>query len=539
MTIINNIENEIVILHKLICREVKSYNKKPKEQIVGRIDVDYSLIRHLCKATEINDININNCGYPTIKRENDTTTTLSRFILEYYSKNDNKLKQILQNKENEVNHKNKDKLDNRLENLEVVTHQNNIKHSKGTSYEVLYSTEELKLLQEKNKQDNKQNIDKDYLKRMSGLFYKAMEEWTVKEKLLKCCYLKFNYNKIIINNIPHKSNDTNKCINLERYKLMTNFHTNRLENILQKKKEYIYEIIVESNIRLLKRYIYKYPNIEKVLKKNKLIDNDFKEELTFDKSNSRNILLDFYNDIYQSGRYIIENGNILLTVTLKFYINVRGKYKSFLVLYLLGLLTRQNDISKPNTISINQVHTPTFLQIPFYTDELLKITNEKSKDLLQLNLNKFTYFLVREEFGEDVADSIYKNSNCKAKYTFGLRAKNDILDFIKTDKDIYSQGFMTKEEIFDQIQGLNTQRAIKNEPHNKIYDSFINFISTLLLYNTETKRVLEDLGLAYVSLNSKTIQNIKRHQATNTIDLKPKMKVIVLKKLLKWPFCYI
>ena len=533
MTVINNVENKIVILHKLSCKEVKSYNMKPKEQIVGIIDVDFSLIRHIGKATEINEVSINNCGYPTIKRKDNTTTTFSRFILEFYSKEDSKLKQILQNKEYEVNHKNRNKLDNRVENLEVVTHQENVKHSKGTSYDVLYSTEQLKLLQERCKKDKKQNIDEEYLKRISGLFYKAVTTSTIEDNLVKCCYLKFNYNKMNLNNKTLDSIFLNNFIDFKQYKLMTNFHTIFIKELLRKKKRYIYEIIVENNIRLLNRYILKYPNIEKILKKYKLIDNDFKDKLKFDKSNTRNLLLDFYNDIYNTNRYTIENGNILLTISIKDFFNTRGKHKAFLVLYLLGLLTRQNDISKPNIVSNRRVHTPSFIHIPVYTDELLKRVNERAKDLLHLNLNRFTYFLIREEFGEEVADSIYKNKQCKAKYIFGLRAKNDILNFLKTDKDIYSQGFMTKQEIFEQIEAINTQRMIKDEPHNKIYNNFINFISGLLLYNTETKRVLEDLGLAYVSLNSKTIQNIQKYQGSFSTDLKPKMKVIVLKKLLK------
>lgn len=92
---------------------------------------------------------------------------------------------------------------------------------------------------------------------------------------------------------------------------------------------------------------------------------------------------------------------------------------------------------------------------------------------------------------------------------------------------------MTKEEIFEQIQAINTQRMIKDEPHNKIYKSFNSYITSLLLYDPDIKTILEDLGLAYVSLNSKTIQNIQKHQGSTLTDLKPKMKVIVLKDLLK------
>lgn len=136
-------------------------------------------------------------------------------------------------------------------------------------------------------------------------------------------------------------------------------------------------------------------------------------------------------------------------------------------------------------------------------------------------------------FGLEVAEKVFRNQRFKARYQYDTRAKNDIINFLKTDKDIYSQGFITKEEIFEQIQAINTQRMIKDEPHNKIYKSFNSYITSLLLYDPDIKTILEDLGLAYVSLNSKTIQNIQKHQGSFSTDLKPKMKVIVLKKLLK------
>ena len=201
MLIIENVEDKVILLKTLICREVKSFDKKPREINVGIIDVDFSLIRYLGQATEINDININNCGYVIIKRDNDTTTTLGRFILEYYSKYDDRLKEILKNKEYEINHINSDKLDNRIQNLEIVTHQDNIKHSKGLNYDIIYKSEDLKLLQEMNKNEKKQEIDKQYLNRISGLFFKLYNSYMENKeckldiKILKCCYLKFKNNK--------------------------------------------------------------------------------------------------------------------------------------------------------------------------------------------------------------------------------------------------------------------------------------------------------------------------------------------------------
>ena len=544
MLFIENVEDKVILLKTLICREVKSFDKKPKEINVGIIDVDFSLIRYLGQATEIKDIDINNCGYVIIKRKDNTTTTLGRFILEYYSKYDNKLKEILKDKEYEINHINSDKLDNRIENLEIVTHQDNIRHSKGLNYDIIYKSEDLKLLQEMNKNKKKQEIDKQYLNRISGIFFKLYNSYMENKeckldiKILKCCYLKFKNNKTKSNTKEQEIRESKDLTILKQYKLMSYFHTTFIKEILQKKKQYIYKkIVLDNNIILLNRYIERYPTLKNIFKKYKIMDKEFKEQLKFDKSNSRNILIDFFTDIYKFNWYVIENGNILLTVNIRNFINVKGKYKAFLTLYLLGLLKRQNDISKPNTISNRLAHTPSFIHIPFYTDEILKQANNIAKDLLSLNLNKFTYFLIRQEFGEEIADSIYKNKKSKSNYKYGLRAKNDILEFIKTDKDILNFGFMKVEEIFEHIQGLNVQRQIRGEDYNKICNGFINFIKSLLLYNTDTKKRLEELGFTYISLNSKIIQNIQKYQKEQgfnfPISLKPKEKAIVMKKLIK------
>lgn len=543
MLVIENVEDKVILLKTLICREVKSFDKKPKEINVGIIDVDFSLIRYLGQATEINDININNCGYVIIKRDDDTTTTLGRFILEYYSKYDDRLKEILKNKEYEINHINSDKLDNRIENLEIVTHQDNIKHSKGLNYDIIYKSEDLKLLQEMNKNEKKQEIDKQYLNRISGLFFKLYNSYMENKeckldiKILKCCYLKFKNNKTKSNIKEQEIRESKDLTTLKQYKLMSYFHTTFIKEILQKKKQYIYKKVVGNNITLLNKYIERYHTLKNIFKKYKIMDKEFKEQLKFDKSNSRNILIDFFTDIYNFNWYVIENGNILLTVNIRNFINVKGKYKAFLTLYLLGLLKRQNDISKPNTISNRLVHTPSFIHIPFYTNELLKQANNIAKDLLSLNLNKFTYFLIRQEFGEEIADSIYKNKKSKSNYKYGLKAKEDILEFISTDKDILNFGFMKVEEIFEHIQGLNIQRQIRGEDYNKICNGFINFIKSLLLYNTDTKKRLEELGFIYISLNSKIIQNIQKYQKEQGFNfpilLKSKEKAIVMKKLIK------
>lgn len=527
MIVITNIENKVVMLQKLICNGSKYMYRKLQEKNVGIIDTDYSLLRYLGKETTYRTININRSGYPTITREDNTTTTLGRFILEYYSRYDEHLKQILNNADFEINHKNRNKLDNRIENLEIVTHSDNVKHVYGTSYNVVYSTEQLKQIQKQNLQQKQQIIDEKYLKRMSCLFYKFMKNNTLDIALLKCCYLKFKVIKNKSKQNTSNSIEINKKKDLDKYKLMTNFHTNKLMNLEDKKRKLIYKTTIESNYKLLKRHINRYPNLATVLKKFKILDLDYKEEPDDVHSNSRNLLLDLYKDTLEMNQYTIKNGNILTIVSLETFFSVKGKYKAFHVAYLLGLLNRRKVVAKPNTTSIYNVHSPSFIWIPKYTTDLLKQANEIAKKILQLKLNKFTYFIVAEIFGEEIADQIYQNDYLKIHYKKCLTAKDEIINFIKNDKDVYIHGFMTKEDIFDHIQFL----------HANTTNGFYNYISQILLYNEDFRKALDELGLTYTTLNKRIIDNIKQYQKLNNLnfsmDLKVRGTAIVLKKLKK------
>ena len=536
MTFIENLENKVVILKTLTYKRTKAVSEVVIEEGVSLIDIDYSLIRYLCANLKLKDVIINNSGYPVIRREDNSMTTLSRFILEYYSQYSSKLKTILENKELEINHINKNKRDNRLNNLEIVTHSNNMKHKNNIAYEIVIKSEELCVIQEKNINNMKQDVDKKYLKRISGLFNKSLKLEKVDEIILKCSYLEFKYNKNTGNNNKKKDNVEIKECNFSRYKTLTNFYTKQSIILLVKSKKYfIFKSIVESNLLLLNRFINRYKYLKRVLEKYKLLNNSTKEELKFDRSNSKNLLLEFYKDIFDLEWFSIVDGNILVTINIKNCFNVRGKNKSFLILYLLGLLVRLPNIKRPNNISKRFVHTPSFIKIPRYTEELLIKANVQAKKLLDLNLNKLTYFIVREEFGMEIADNIYKNEKSRFYYKYGIQAKEDIINLLITDKDIKLHGFITKEDIFEYIQGLNSNRMLKGKEYSKIFDSFTFFISSLFLYNSEIKEKLKDLGLEYVSLNKETITAIKKHQIKQNLNfysqLKPRNKVIILKSL--------
>ena len=528
MTILTNVEDERIIVKILT-------NKKGvlAEKDVGIIDVDYSLIRFLGKQLAFVDVILNNSGYPIITKAN-ATTTLYRFILEYYSQYDERLKQILEHKKYEINHKNKDKLDNRLDNLEIVTHQNNIRHSKNLEYESIMTSQQLLKIQQKSLKDKQQAIDKAYLNRISGLFYKAMNNDVVNEKLLKCpYYYSFKY---VSNTIACSQASLKVSAGVPTYqptpKILTIFHQASIQSLLLYHKQFIFRNIAKRNLTLIKRNINRYPYIKKTLSKYKVMDED---------NPSSNILIDFYKKVYEKNRYTIApNGDILLTISIKSSFRTVGKHKAFLVLYYLQILQRKSELPKVTAPALNDnkyMHTPTFIKIVPLADGLFKEINQKCKELLELNYNSIRYFQIREQFGEETANLIYNsNKRLKSHYQYSLKAKEDIISILKKDKAVILEGFITKDKIVHEVKLLNYQRKQNGEFYSKIYNSFSRFISSLLLYNKEITKILEQLDLIYIRLNTTIIHNIQQHQkqngVSNTADtLKPNMKVIVLKKL--------
>jgi len=525
MTILTNIKNEKVIL-----KAINEIKRKVIERDVAMIDVDYSLIRYLAQQLTFTDVTLNNGGYPTVTR-NNTTTTVYRLILEYYSKYDEELKQILENKKLEINHINKDKLDNRLINLEILDHQNNIRHQKGLEYETVKTSQQLQKIQEKSLKDNQQKVDKEYLKRINGLFYKAMEKGVVDEKLLKTpyCYYRYkyvSYSTIPVKAIPKAPASVGTCPHLSQF--LTYFHTNSLQKLILEHKQYIYRTITKRNLAILNRQIERYPYIKQILCKYKIVDRD---------KPFNNILIEFYKSIYESNHYTITNGDILITTSIKSNIKTVGKYKAFLIMYYLGILERK---PKPRgyvapSQAINR--EPSFIKIKELSKDLFPEINVKCKELVELNYNSIRYFQIREQFGKETANLIYNNNRrCKSNYKYQLKAKDDIISILKKNEAVVLRGFITKNKIIHDVKRLNAYRQQNGENYNKINKTFSKFVSSLLLYNTEIKSLLEDEGLIYITLNTRIINNIKAYQKQNAIpdtshNLKPNMRVIVLKKL--------
>lgn len=132
---------------------------------------------------------------------------------------------------------------------------------------------------------------------------------------------------------------------------------------------------------------------------------------------------------------------------------------------------------------------------------------------------------------------IYNNNlKCRSSYKYQLRAKADIISILKKNEAVILEGFITRNKIIHEVKLLNANRKQNREPYNHIKNSFSKFVSSLLLYNTDVKSLLEDEGIIYTTLNTKIINNIKAYQKQQQIQdtshlLKPNMKVIVLKTL--------
>ena len=145
------------------------------------ITTNYSLIRHLVKLIYTNSISINNYGYVDLKRRDKTKTTLQRIIIEFYSKYDKSLKLLLEEKDSkkrkyEVDHINREKLDNRIENFQILTNEANTKKFHNKEYQVTCSNEYILDLDKKVRESKQYKIDEDKLKRLNGRFIKNIKE---------------------------------------------------------------------------------------------------------------------------------------------------------------------------------------------------------------------------------------------------------------------------------------------------------------------------------------------------------------------------
>ena len=511
---------------------------KDKKQTIGTyITTNYSLIKYLLSFIDIGSISVNKSGYICLRRLNGKKTSIQRLIMEFYSKYDLNIKnEIIIN---EVDHINNLKEDNTTTNYQLLLHSENIKKI-NNKYQVSISNEEIIKTDNKIRKLKQHTIDKEYLYRKSNKFKNIIKTGNI-DNIKDCCYLDLSsssYNSYYTDlNSIRDSLYRDICYTIS---FLTEKNTDLIKNMYIVKNRYIVTKILNNNLILLNRFRSRYKYLDEVIKKYNILKDKGKinkdlylydMEYQSNLYNSNNVLLDLFHSIICDNKYTIKDDNILKKIDLSFEIVRKGKYCSFRIMYMLGLLKRENSKDKMS-----------FFNIPIYTEDLLKEANIKAKKILELDLKKIRFFIIVEEFGEEIARIIYKErfnrlNNIYKKYS--LRAKEDIINFIKEDKDIYTKGYITIDEIFTQIEFLNENRKIKGLEYNPIYKNFIYFIKDMLRYNSDTIKVLKELGFVYTSINKSIINNIENYQKINIIeyrytdDLKSRNRIIILKKLLK------
>lgn len=535
MTIIVKANNEYSIIINF-----KFENKEFKIDSYSIINTNYSLIRYLTKLLDVNSIYTNNYGYVCLKRKDGTTSSLQRIIMEFYSEFDEKIKQLL-NENNEVDHINNIKIDNRVDNFQILKHQDNILKIYNNRYQVAGQNEYILEVDNKIKKFKQYKIDEEKLKRQNGIFNRVIKTGNFKN-IFECCYLNLysisdkpsanypeNIGTVIYDSLCYiNNNPTNNCTNIlyELYKHKNNYITCKLLN---------------NNLRILNRYRLRYNYLNEIIMKYNILNNkydykinnnidiyDLKYNLNLRKS--KQLLYDLYQEIILKDNYTINNGTVLKSIDISFEVDKRSKYTYYRIMFILGLLKREK--SKDNK---------TFFSIPIYTDELLRKANVRAKKLIELNWRKVRFFSVVEEFGEDIAKEVYKE---RFDFLYGMyneyskRAKEDIIKFVINNKKIKEYGFITIGDILSYIVDLNEKRKENSLVYNPIHKNFNVFIKDLLKTNTDTINEMEKLGYKYVSLNKSIIKNIKEYMKYNNLDnenlnLYSKKRVIVLKQLIK------
>lgn len=573
MTFLINIANKIIVFLDLKLMKA-----------LGIINLDYGLIRYLFKIISAYIVSVDINGYLHIENRDKGETLIHRIVLEYYSKFDEKLRKALQNTDLEVNHKNKLTWDNRLENLEILTKENNLKHKYNKNYEVYISTEYLINIQNKLKNKKEYEKDKRYIQNVNRINNKVLlKESNNLQALYDNLYLSFNsitkcFNKNILKHInsntlnyinntlfPYtKNNLFNKYINFNSEYIFQNYNYKNIiertfiEELIYYFHKYILFNLVHKNLKLLIQN--KNKNLTKLLIKWNLLNLNYKSNpnKTFDLPIIHNILLDLYKMLLHGNiHFIIYKNQIIVNVPIKHLFCTRKVTNSFTILYYLEFLTKLPTLNKPNKNYIDslnkddrakyyyfynthKLHESSHFILNKFTPELIKLANEKAEILLDADINKTSHYIMQENIGQEIADTLYKNPVCKSNTKRAEITANDINDILRNVfVEIESFGFYTVDEIIEHLKIINIRRLEKGEDFNEIYANCDRFVRSTLSNIPKTKQLLKDLNLKYVSLNKATIENIIKFQEKNNAtlesvyDLHYNQKVIILKKLYK------
>lgn len=518
--------------------------KKMQVTACTLISTNYTLFRYLLKLLNTNSININKNGYVTLRKEDKTVTSLQQIIIGFYAKYDKNINI----KEYEVDHINNEKLDNRITNLQILKHSENIKKTYNSDYNIEISSEYIQELDNKIKNKVQYEKDKRIMQNINNNMLKALNDEKL-NYLKECCY--FYISSSSISKSISKAKNIRQIIKIVINDI-NNFlakKVNNFYNIVEFRNKYIIYNLFNYNLKMLNRYRKQYKYLDEVLSKYKILDMEYnKNRFNLDVENilgkviyeeevnyeylcenfgkSKHILYDLYIKIIQDN-YTIKDDNVLSTLTIGFEVDNIGKYKILRIMYLLGLLKRANSNNKMS-----------FFSIPYYTNELIKEANRKAKKILKLKLRKVRFFTVIEEFGEDIAKEVYgeRYNYLRSRYEkTSKKVKEIVIDFLKTDEQLRKLGYVTSAEIVEYVETLKDI----GKTDIPIYRNFEMFIKDLLRYSTEVKLVMEQNGFEYRVINKSIINNTKNFQKSKNINhtittgLYSKGYAVILKKLTK------
>lgn len=530
---------------------------------VGLIENDFGLIKYFLKILRRYTVTVDKSGY--LKFENKKGEVyVHRIVMEYYAQFDDKLFTILNNTgEYEINHKNKMKWDNRLENLEFVTKSGNQKHRMGKRYDDEIAMLSLEIVEIKNRlmKQNQYQADKKYLEKVSATNKEILNSksihWYNDSRLYNNAYIKFNNktkhivqissNIIYINILSYFNNII--FIYLKNTFYTTNYTKSIIQDININYDIYRCRNICKNNIKLLLKYYKKSSIFKKLCNKYKLINHAVKpnkpkkdnKNLNYDdcyniKKINYNILMDLYCNLISGPLlYTFYKNELFISVSLEHIIFTYGKYNSFKVLYYTELLKRQQVYFNPTS------HTVSSFLIPEYTDFLFISTIlPLSKKIYEQDLTKITHTIIAKNDGLEKAQKIYRNYSSKIKTEKDFISIEDIKailfsSFIKEKINIY--GFITINDIRKELQLLNDEKKRQGLPFREIKDTDNKFITGIVRNTTEIKEILKDLKVEYSILTNKTKEKIKQYQISKNIEetassLTFNSRVIVLKKLI-------
>ena len=301
--------------------------------------------------------------------------------------------------------------------------------------------------------------------------------------------------------------------------------------------EYRCRNIIKQNLKIIFKYIDKSNSFRDVLKKYKLINQIYIKEKDLNNgmvkldldingvSLSNNILIDLFCYSIKPLQITFYKNHLFLSVSVKDISITVGKYKSFKVLYLLGLLKRQRVPVRNKQNYINKSTLVSAFLIPEYTEDLFTSTViPRTKEVKAMDLSKITYTIIARNFNFEIADLVYKNPKLKSKAVSDFITIDDVLDILSSS-NIYEKvldfGFITSNDVRHELQLLNEEREERGLPFRKIVDSDVKFVTSILRNVTEIKSLLNELGLEYTKLNKETIEKIKKYQKKNGIKNVP------------------